>query len=59
MELGLSIRQTILQGKAENKTFVKGMNEYSSTFMNQLVWLFFFLNNLEMEMDNTQLHTKI
>lgn len=40
MELGLSIRQTILQGKAENKTFVKGMNEYSSTFMTQLVWLF-------------------
>lgn len=42
MELGLSIRQTILQGKAENKTFVIGMNEYSSTFMNQLAWLFFF-----------------
>lgn len=40
MELGLSIRQTILQGKAENKTFVKGMNEYPSTFMNQLVWFF-------------------
>lgn len=58
MELGLSIRQTILQGKAENKTFVKGMNEYSSTFMNQLVWLF-FLNNLETENDNTQFHTKI
>lgn len=57
MELGLSIRQTILQGKAENKTFVKGMNEYSSTFMTQLVWLF-FLNNLEMEKDNTQFHTK-
>lgn len=57
MELGLSIRQTILQGKAENKMFVKGMNEYSSTFMTQLVWLF-FLNNLEMEKDNTQFHTK-
>lgn len=57
MELGLSIRQTILQGKAENRTFVKGMNEYSPTFTNHLVWLF-PVTNLEIEND-TYFHAKI